>query len=191
LKRKEKPKVDSRDYIKVSPSPKNLSKKEVAQIEDVWKRIRKGRIERRPDARDTFNLIYLGFLGNIKNRKLVERDLKELKRMIDASAAKMMEILAKSEGLAANDHPTAEKVNTRETRNILDFLNSAKTAGEIADAIEIPGERDVGVRVARNILVEREKIRKFTKLDQILAVPQVGPERFEEIIHSLRKRRPL
>lgn len=191
MKRKEKPKVDSRDYIKVSPSPKNLSKKEVAQIGDVWKRIRKGRIERRPDARDTFNLIYLGFLGNIKNRKLVERDLKELKRMLDESAAKMMEILAKSEGLAANDHPTAEKVNTRETRNILDFLNSAKTAGEIADAIEIPGERDVGVRVARNILVEREKIRKFTKLDQILAVPQVGPERFEEIIHSLRKRRPL
>ena len=65
-------------------------------------------------------------------------------------------------------------------------LNAAhKTAEEIAEGVEIPGERDVGIEVARNILVQREKLGRFTSLKQVADVPQVGPERFAEIVETL------
>ena len=51
-----------------------------------------------PDKHHFFDLLYLGFLGHIKNRGRVEKDLKELKKMLDETADKMMEIVDKSEG---------------------------------------------------------------------------------------------
>ena len=38
-----------------------------------------------------------------------------------------------------------ENVNEDSTKRILALLNAAKTAEEIAEAIEVPGERDVGL----------------------------------------------
>ena len=61
----------------------------------------------------------------------------------------------------------------------------AKTAEEIAEAVEIAHERDVGVRVAQRILDRREKLGGFTSLQQVADVPQVGPERFTEIVTTV------
>lgn len=74
-----------------------------------------------------------------------------------------------------------------QAERILEFLNSVETDTEIASAIEIYGERDVGIKVARNILKERTKRGEFTILKQLIDVPQVGPERFTEIVLSLGK----
>lgn len=74
-------------------------------------------------------------------------------------------------------------------KRILAFLNDAAAAAEIADAIEFPGERDVGIRVAHNILARRAQLGGFSDLRQVAAVPQVGPERFAEIATALGARK--
>ncbi len=73
-----------------------------------------------------------------------------------------------------------------DAKNVLNFLNSATTIQEIADGVEFPNERDVGRKLAQNILEERARIGKFRSLDQVFAVPQVGPERFTEIVVALK-----
>lgn len=78
-----------------------------------------------------------------------------------------------------------EDVQTKKAKKILTFLNAAKKAKEIADAIEFLGERDVGIKVARNILARREALGGFKNLTQVADVPQVGPERFTEIVNAL------
>jgi subtilisin family serine protease len=70
---------------------------------------------------------------------------------------------------------------------VLAFLNTAKTAEEIAEAVEFPKERDVGIKVAQNILVRRDELDGFKNLRQVYKVPQVGPERFTEIVRALGK----
>lgn len=78
-----------------------------------------------------------------------------------------------------------EDVQMKKAKKILSFLNAAKTANEIADAIEFPGERDVGIKVARNILDRRQELGGFKNIKQVADVPQVGPERFTEIVDAL------
>ena len=45
----------------------------------------------------------------------------------------------------AEEHIRPEDVSPEDARKVLDFLNAAKTAEEIAEAVELPDERDVGV----------------------------------------------
>ncbi len=80
-----------------------------------------------------------------------------------------------------------EDVEPAAAKKTLDFLNTAKTADEIASAVEIPGERDVGLQVAKNILDKRAELGGFNNLKQILEVSQVGPERFTELVDTLGK----
>lgn len=78
-----------------------------------------------------------------------------------------------------------EDIRPEHAREVLDFLNSAETAEQIAAAVEIPGELDVGVRIAQRILDRRGQLGGFTDLQQLAAVPLVGPERFTEIVTTL------
>lgn len=80
---------------------------------------------------------------------------------------------------------TPEKVPEEKAKKVLDFLNKAQTAEEIASAVEFPMERDVGLAVARNILAARAKLGRFSNLKQVAEIDQVGPERFSEIINAL------
>ncbi len=84
---------------------------------------------------------------------------------------------------------TPEKGKEDDARRVLKFLNTAKTPEEIAAAVEITAERDVGLKVAQNILAARANLGAagFTSLKQVAEVPQVGPERFSEIVSSLGK----
>ncbi len=74
----------------------------------------------------------------------------------------------------------------RETEQILAFLNSAHTEQEIADRIEIPGEPDIGIKLGQRLLRRRAELDGlFENLEQIYAVPLIGPERFTDIVISL------
>lgn len=78
-----------------------------------------------------------------------------------------------------------EDVRPEHARQVLDFLNSAENAEQIAAAVEIPGEPDVGVRIAQRILDRRGQLGTFTELRQIADIPLIGPERFTEIVTEL------
>ena len=77
---------------------KYLTKEEFGRIDGLWEKEKKTRDDTNPDKHHFFDLVYLGFLGHIKNRGRVEEDLKELKKMLDKTADKMIEIVDKSEG---------------------------------------------------------------------------------------------
>jgi len=78
-----------------------------------------------------------------------------------------------------------EDVRPEHARQVLDFLNSVGSAEQIAAAVEIPGELDVGVRLAQRILDRRGQLGTFTDLQQIADIPLIGPERFTEIVLTL------
>jgi hypothetical protein len=78
-------------------------------------------------------------------------------------------------------------ITAGDAQKVLDFLNAAATAEEIATAVEFPGELDVGVRVGARILTRRAQLGKFISLQQVADVPQVGPERFTEIVVALAR----
>ena len=88
----------------------------------------------------------------------------------------------------AENYIKPEDVSIENIQRVLDFLNSAQSAEEIADTVEIPGERDVGIRVGQHILDRRKELGKFTDIQQVADVPQVGPERFTEIVITLCRR---
>ena len=78
-----------------------------------------------------------------------------------------------------------EEIIKIDENKILDFLNNVRTAQEIDKAVEIPNERDVGVKIGERILDERQKLGGFTNLQQINDIPYIGPERFFEIVMTL------
>ena len=84
-----------------------------------------------------------------------------------------------------------EDVSPEDAQKVLDFLNSAQSAAEIAEAVEIAHERDVGIRVGQHILDRRQQLGGFTSLQQVADVWQVGPERFSQIVSVLREGQPL
>jgi hypothetical protein len=82
-----------------------------------------------------------------------------------------------------------ESLSPAEVQQVLEFFNGAKTAEEIADAIKIPGEVDVGVRIAQRLLNRRDALGgEFTDIQQVAKTPYVGPERFTEIVTVLTGR---
>ena len=78
-----------------------------------------------------------------------------------------------------------EDVRPARARQVLNFLNAAQTAEEIATAVEIPDELDVGVRLGQRILDRREQLGRFANLQQVADIPLIGPERFTEIVTTL------
>jgi len=79
-----------------------------------------------------------------------------------------------------------DKVSKPVAKIILNFFNSAETAEEIAEVIEIPERRDIGMKIANNILEIRNQKGDFTDLKQIDEISYIGPKRFTYIINSLK-----
>ena len=77
-------------------------------------------------------------------------------------------------------------VSASDAAEVLGRLNAATTAQELAEMVEIPGNRRVGALFARNILIARDERGGFTSLAQVADVPQVGPGRFTAIVNTLR-----
>ena len=65
---------------------------------------------------------------------------------------------------------------------VLDFLNAATSAEQLARDIEFPREPDIGVRLGQRLLDARAALGgSFTDIVQVRAVRLIGPERFTEI----------
>src|SRR5215218_6193901 len=83
-----------------------------------------------------------------------------------------------------------EDIRPARARQVLNFLNAAQTAEEIATAVEIPHELDVGFRLGQRILDRREQLGRFANLQQVADIPLIGPERFTEIVTTLSSDAP-
>jgi hypothetical protein len=66
----------------------------------------------------------------------------------------------------------------------IEFFGGARDLDRL---IDIPGERDVGIRIAQRILDRRRELDgdEFRDLDQVLSVPLIGPKRFAQIVYCL------
>lgn len=73
-----------------------------------------------------------------------------------------------------------------EAARVLDFLNRAASAAEIAAGIEIPGEPDIGLKLGQRLLNARAALGgRFSDLRQVDAVPLIGPERFTDLCAAI------
>jgi hypothetical protein len=84
-----------------------------------------------------------------------------------------------------------EDVGPDDTRKLLDFLNKAKSAEELAEAIEIEGELDVGLKLGQRILDRRDQLGAFHSLSELDEIKQIGPKRFTRIVQALTGRPPV
>jgi hypothetical protein len=83
-----------------------------------------------------------------------------------------------------------ENIAASDAAMVLAFLNAARNAQEIADAVELNGEADKGLRLANRLLERRELLGGFSTLEEVYAVPLIGPERFTELVTRVSKARP-
>jgi hypothetical protein len=69
-----------------------------------------------------------------------------------------------------------------QAQQVLAVLNQVSSAPQLAERIELPGEPDIGIRLAERLLRARVAAGgQFSTLDQVAAVPQIGPERFTDL----------
>lgn len=65
---------------------------------------------------------------------------------------------------------------------VLRVLNLATDAAALAAAIEMPGEPDIGIKLAERLLRARTALNgQFTTLSQVASVPYMGLERFTDL----------
>ncbi len=77
-------------------------------------------------------------------------------------------------------------VNHKDASLVLDFLNKARSSRKIADAINIPGKKDVGIGIAERLIAAREVLGgHFKTLEQVNQVKQIGAKYFTQIIKAL------
>jgi hypothetical protein len=69
-----------------------------------------------------------------------------------------------------------------QAQQVLDFLNRATSAEQLARDIEFPHEPDIGLRLGQRLLDARAALGgAFTDILQVRSVRLIGPERFTEI----------
>lgn len=69
-----------------------------------------------------------------------------------------------------------------QAQKVLDFLNRATSAEQLAQDIEFPHEPDIGVKLGQRLLDARAALGgQFTDILQVRSVRLIGPERFTEI----------
>ena len=79
-------------------------------------------------------------------------------------------------------HLEPRDLSLLQAQQVLDFLNRARNAQQLARDIEVPDEPDIGVRLGQRLLDARAALGgTFTAIGQVRAVRLIGPERFTEI----------
>ena len=79
-------------------------------------------------------------------------------------------------------HLEPRDLSVLQAQQVLDFLNRAASAQQLAREIEFPGEPDIGVRLGQRLLDARAALGgAFTAIAQVRAVRLIGPERFTEV----------
>ncbi len=80
-----------------------------------------------------------------------------------------------------------QDVNSGDSRRILRFINQTTDAKTIASAIEIAGEKDVGINIADRLLAAKEMLDGgFTTLEQVEQIKYIGPKYFSQIVNGLK-----
>ncbi len=75
-----------------------------------------------------------------------------------------------------------DDLSAAQQARVLRVLNLAADTTSLAAAIEIPGEPDIGLKLAERLLRARAGLNgQFTALTQVLSVPYLGPERFTDL----------
>jgi hypothetical protein len=74
-----------------------LKKEELQRIDTLRLNIAKNKGQPRPDVQSTLELMYLRVLGMVNDRGPLQKDLQQLKTLLDQAAAKITEILDKVE----------------------------------------------------------------------------------------------
>lgn len=75
-----------------------------------------------------------------------------------------------------------DDLSAAQQARVLRVLNLAIDAAALAAAIEMPGEPDIGIKLAERLLRARTAANgQFTTLAQINAVTGIGPERFTDL----------
>ena len=77
-------------------------------------------------------------------------------------------------------------VSAENAEHILGALNSVGSAAELAAAVELADEPDVGLRLAQQLLDWRAQLGgSFESLEQVAEAPEIGPVRFTRIVRAL------
>ncbi len=87
------------------------------------------------------------------------------------------------------EYANLQEIAKSTSGKVLSFLNTVQSAEEIASAVEFKGERDVGMKIAQNILDWRARLGGFKDLSEVAATPQVGDVRFSQIVSALEARK--
>lgn len=98
---------------------------------------------------------------------------------------------------------SAEKVTEKTKQLILDFLNGASNARDIAGIEHQEGpvfddpdagygdqirDYDIGLDVAQRIINKRNSIGGFTSLTQLAGIPYFGQDKFNDVLYSFARR---
>ncbi|GIU71368.1 MAG: hypothetical protein KatS3mg003_0847 [Candidatus Nitrosocaldaceae archaeon] len=75
-------------------------------------------------------------------------------------------------------------VDEETVNEIIEFLNKAESAEQIADFIELEENRDIGIKIAERILAKKKEVREFKSLEDVAEIPMIGPKRLADIIES-------
>ncbi|MEO6407484.1 MAG: hypothetical protein ABIO45_01855, partial [Burkholderiaceae bacterium] len=79
-------------------------------------------------------------------------------------------------------HLEPRDLSPLQAQQMIDFLNRATSAQQLARDIEFPGEPDIGIRLGQRLLDARAALGgAFTAVTQVRAVRLIGPDRFTEI----------
>jgi len=80
-----------------SRAPVHLKKEELSRVDELRVNIIANRGQHRPDVESTLELMYLRILGRVEDRGAVQKELKQLKSLLDQAAGVMTEIMDKTE----------------------------------------------------------------------------------------------
>jgi hypothetical protein len=78
--------------------PVHLKKEELSRVDELRINIIANRSQSsRPDVESTLELMYLRILGRVEDRGAVQKELKQLKSLLDQAAGVMTEIMDKTD----------------------------------------------------------------------------------------------
>ncbi len=80
-----------------------------------------------------------------------------------------------------------EDISKEEEKKVLEFLNRSSVE-ELAKSIEIIGVRDIGLRIAEMIVKERERLKGFTSIKQVIDIQGIDSKMLSAIVESVLAR---
>ncbi|MCH8206943.1 MAG: hypothetical protein IH956_08055 [Chloroflexi bacterium] len=84
------------------------------------------------------------------------------------------------------DEIRADELTPEETQAVLAFLNAA-TVNRVAKAVEVPGKQGGHYRAAVSIMSKRSRLRRFTDIQEVANIPELGAGSFTALVKAVRE----